>query len=365
MLIKVKSLLPAVLLVMAPVGAASARSVAPDVPAVPEFGTIRSHVVGTRLAGSSYWEIDGNENGVVSTPAIFGYNLLSPLAKGLAYPIAPGEHRVEIGKDGFRALREFLEPIIDLKPVPGAPLTQEDCWSACDIGTKQLSWAGDVAGSLTLPNDGLTSHGKIMKERMDGSWFVTARAADMAQHTDVSVVEVEELPKPRRLSVTEKGIWNPYTIQWEIDSEGKGWIEFSDKLTLRGSDPLKGSVSVDARRYGFQLDHAFHQAILREFAPYMGEAPKSGSCEDEITTSDQPVVRIEWENAAGQKVIYQSDLGCPSFASRAGRVKAMFAELLGNGNLGEATLLWGSQAGTFEHRPVVGIRLLGQARYLF
>lgn len=329
-------------LALVPLCAGNAQPVPAKANVQPEPELIRFNVLGTRLANQIYWEIDSNGRGKIRVPDIVSHKIARPLANDPEYQIAPGTHSFDIGPEGYRDLRAFLALVIDIRRDPASELAQGlGCSRALDSGSTEIRWTEHGGGNLMLPNECLTSFGKLFKDRMTHSWFVIAKHMYVAKHDAITMVEPVALPTRKRLSVTEKGIWTPYVIHWEIDEKGKGWIDFSEDLALRSADPLKGPYPVNARRYGFQLDGAFHQAILREFADYIAGSAPPGSCEDEVATSDQPVVKIEWENSEGQTGSYQSDLGCPSFAWRAGRVKTMFAELLGNGHLGGATLLWG------------------------
>lgn len=337
-----KRMLGFLALALIPLCAVYAQPVPAKADVQPEPELIRFNVLGTRLANQMYWEIDSNGRGQISVPDIVGHKIARPLANDPEYQIVPGTHSFDIGPEGYRDLRSFLALVIDVKRDPTSELTQGlGCTRALDSGSTEIRWMGQGDGNLMLPNECLTSFGKLFKDRMNHSWFVIAKHMHAAKHEAITVVEPVSLRTPKRLSVTERGIWTPYVIRWEIDEKGKGWIDFSEDLALRGADPLKGPYPVDARRYGFQLDAPFHQAILREFADYLAGSARPGSCEDEVSTSDQPIVKIEWENTERQRSSYQGDLGCPSFAARAGRVKIMFAELLGNGQLGGATLLWG------------------------
>ena len=329
-------------LALIPLCAVYAQPVPAKADVQPEPELLRFKVLGTRLASQIYWEVDSNGRGKISVPDIVGYKIARPLANDPEYQIAPGAHDFDIGPEGYRDLRTFLALVIDVKRDPVSELTLGlDCTPARLSGSTEIEWTAQGGGNLLLPDECLTGFGRLFKDRMTYSWFVIAKHMHAAKHEAITVVEPVPLPVPKRLSMTERGIWTPYMIRWEIDEIGKGWIDFSEALALRGADPLKGPYPVDARRYGFQLDDPFHQAILREFADYIAGSARPGSCEDEVSTSDQPIVKIEWEYTEGQRSSYQSDLGCPSFAARAGRVKTMFAELLGIGQLGGATLLWG------------------------
>jgi hypothetical protein len=314
---------------------------ADEPPASPASGAaeLRFSISGTRLAGELFWTIDSSGRGRVGAPDSVGYTPVQLLANDPVYSIAPGTHDFDIGAAGYAELRKFLELVIDVRRDPAAAMTRGlDCIPAMGSGFVGLAWTDNGGGQLDLPNECITPFGARFKDRMVESWFVLARNMHAAGHPALSIIEQPTLPVPARLAVTEKGIWNPYSIRWEIDGTGKGWfVKFPAIDGWTGPEPYR----LDGGRQWFQLDQPFHQAILRSFAPYLDGTAKPGSCEDELTATDQPLVQIEWTDASGNTQNYRSDLGCPSFAARARKVKAMFDVLLEKGSLGGAQMLFG------------------------
>jgi hypothetical protein len=307
----------------------------------PKTEELHFSISGTRLAGELFWSIDSSGKGRLRAPDSVGYTPVQLLANDPVYRIAPGTHEFDIGATGFAELRQFLALVIDVRRDPAAALTKDlGCLPAMGSGFVGLNWTGKGGGRLTLPNDCITPFGAQFKDRMIESWFLLARAMHAAGHPAVTITEQPVLPVPARIAFTERGIWNPSSIQWEVDGTGKGWFKKWPAINgWTGHEPYRP----DGGRQWFQLDAAFHQAILRSFAPYLDGTAKPGSCEDEITTSDQPMVRIEWTDASGAAQSYQSDLGCPSFAARMGLAKAMFHVLLEKGELGGAQMLFGKR----------------------
>jgi hypothetical protein len=320
---------------------ATAEQISP-LPENAEREELRFSLLGTQQANSLYWRISGNGKGEVGTSLIFGHLALPTLIADPLHHIAPSIHQFDIGQEGYRELRAFLALVIESKRKPETSLTPGlDCWGVEAIGGVEISWTDKGGGRLVLSNDCLNGLGILYRDRIWQSWHILARQMFAKGHQAVTIKNQVELSVPKKLKVTETGIWSPYSISWEIDAKGKGWIEFSQDLALPSLDPLHFPNHVRAGRTRFQLDRLFHQAVLREFQTILGGSARQGSCEDGLAATGEPLVEISWIDGSGAKHAHRNDLGCPSFGVRMARIKLLFSELLQNGRLGSAVVLTG------------------------
>jgi hypothetical protein len=297
---------------------------------------------GSRISQSLHWRISSDGKGEISAPDSVGYQPAAPHIAAPVYKVAPGVHSFDLGEDGYRTIREFLALVVDSKRDPNSTLLDGNLRCLIERvpggGSLELAWSGRSSGALSLPTTCLNGLGETYKSQMLLSWHVLAEQMLARSHPAISIKDQPTLVAPKKLSVTEKAIWTQNVTRWQIDANGKGWIEFLQDGSIPGVNPFK-SHYVYAGRHGFQLDRQFHQAVLRELEPYLNGTAKPGSCEDEITTSDQPMVEISWLDNKRAHGAYNSDLGCPSFALRMRNVRLVFNELVGSGKVGDAVML--------------------------
>lgn len=292
-----------------------------------------------RRTPNLYWQIDANGRGEVSTSAAIGYEVAQPLIVSPAYQIAAGVHRFDIGKAGYEALRAHLGQIIDGSIDPYA-MTDDQCAlrKFTDSGSVELDWYGSTKGQLHLAHECLNGSGRYFHDRMVLAWHKLADLLHAERHPFVTIEAEPAKPVPATLRMSKKDIWVAVTTDWQIGKDGRGWVEFSKEGDLPTLN-LGEANFVKAGRYHFRLDDNFHQSVLRELDPYLSGSKKIGSCEDEITTSDQPMVRIEWKDKGGKSASFASDMGCPSFATRFRKVELAFAELVRNGSIGASRIV--------------------------
>lgn len=304
-----------------------------------EMEEIKISLFSHRRSPNLYWRIDARGKGEVSTPEGVGYQTAKPLLPSPDFRFAPGVHTFDIGEDGYRALRANLAEIIDGKVDP-YEMTDGACLlrTVTHSGTAELDWKGQKDGQLHLAHECLNGTGQYFHDRMVLSWHKLASLLQQRGAPFVEAVREPALRIPRTLRFTETNIWGGSTTNWQIGANGAGWIEFSADGNLPTLS-ISETNFVKAGRYQFRIDRDFHQSILRELDPYLSGAKTVGSCEDEIDTSDQPLVRIEWQHKSGKPAKFASDLGCPSFAARFGKVKLAFAELLLQGSIGNSKML--------------------------
>lgn len=300
---------------------------------------IKLSLFGHRRVPNLYWRIDESGKGEISAPYRMGYGVTAPLIINPAYSIAPGLHSFDIGSDGYQKLRRYLGQVIDSE-VDYNGLVDGECAlrNAAHDGSIEMFWSGSKQGELSLPHQCLNAIGQQFKDRMLFSWY---EIAILLHGQNRDFVQVRHLPAkraPDSLRFTKKDIWTAVTSTWQIDGRGRGWIEFSDDLGLP-SLATGENLFIRAGRYRLKLDHEFHQAILRELDPYLSQEKTVGSCEDEISITDQPMVRIEWKGKDGKPASFASDLGCPTFAARFRNVELAFAELMRNRTVGGSRLL--------------------------
>jgi hypothetical protein len=302
---------------------------------------LRFSVLGTRLATQFYWQIDSSGKGEVSTVGGADYEPALRYIADPQYRIAPGVHKFDIGEDGYRELSKFLQPIIHEKRAPGTKLENVlKCATEMDIGSTQISWTDNGGGSLMLTNqrECLTPFGQRFKDPMMQSWHVLADKMYAKGHSAVTVKAQPNLPVPKMLSYSEQGIWTQSQRRWEINDKGKGWIQ----EVSQGGAP--GTTSHNSGKIHFQLDQRFYQAILRELDPYLSGTIKDGSCMSEIDISDQPRVKLSWVDSKGISLGFNSDLGCPSFKVRVGKIDQALGALRETGRLGASRTLLGKQS---------------------
>jgi hypothetical protein len=303
---------------------------------------LRFSVLGTRLANVLHWQIDSSGKGKISAPTSVGYEPVVRLVSDPVYKIAPGVHSFDIGEDGYHRLRAFLALVIDVKRDPNETFQNGNLRCVVersdDSGSLQIVWTGERAGMISLPNECLNGLGQTYQSRMLQSWHILAEQMRKKGHPAISIADQPTLAAPKMLAMTEKAIRTPDVTSWQINGNGKGWIEFMRDGSVQSADPFQ-SYFVYAGRYHFQLDHQFHQAVLRELAPYLDASSKPVWCEDEIFRGDQPMVKVSWVDINGDESAYNSDFGCPSFASRLGRIRMIFNELVGSGRVGNSMLL--------------------------
>jgi hypothetical protein len=297
---------------------------------------------GSRTSQSLHWRISSDGKGEISTPDSVGYEPTVPHIAAPVYKVAPGVHSFDLGEDGYRTMREFLALVVDGKRDPNSTFLNGNLRCAIERvpggSSLELAWSGRSSGALSLPTACLNGLGLTYKSQMLQSWHVLAEQMFAKGHPAISVKDQPELVAPKRLSMTEKVIWTQSVTSWQIDANGKGWIEFLQDGSIQGLKPFQ-SYYVYAGRYNFQLDRPFHQAVLRDLETYLNGSAKPGTCTDEITMSDQPLVEISWVDNKRTHKTYRSDLGCPSFASRMLNVRRVFNELVGSGKVGEAVML--------------------------
>lgn len=311
---------------------------AAQAPAV-EADEIKLSLFGHRRTPNLYWRIDASGKGEIATPQAVGYQTLAPLIIDSVYRIAPGVHRFDIGAAGYAELRDYLRPMIDGKPDRSQMLDSKCVLNAAaHSGTADLHWSRNASSEFSLPHDCLNGAGRFFHGRMVWSWHVLARNLHARGHAAVAIDAQPALRVPMTLGFSKQEIWTGARTRWHIGANGHGWIEFSADGHLPTLDIFQPHFAKAGRRY-FRLDGNFHQAILRELDPYLNATQRNDACEKEITTTDQPMVRVAWTDAAGKPASYVSDLGCPSFAARIGRIELAFAELIRNGSLGASRLL--------------------------
>ncbi len=283
------------------------------------------------------WRIDANGKGEITTPSI-GYKTGAPLIVDPVFHIAPGNHSFDIGPAGYAELRAYLAQIIDYKLDP-FKMSDGNCLlkTRSDSGTVEMNWSGKEGGTLRLSHDCLNGAGQYFHDHMVRAWHVVARNMHVRGNSAVSIVEQPMMPIPKMLSSAKMSPWTGANTSWSIGPNGKGWIEFSKGVTLPTLDMFQ-SADAKAGRHHFQLDSSFHQGVLRELDPYLSGAKQNGACEDKISKTDQPIVRLRWKDKANKKGSFASDLGCPSFAARFERIEQAFALLVVKGSLGESRI---------------------------
>jgi hypothetical protein len=285
------------------------------------------------------WQIDRDGKGELNTPANLGHEPATRLATDIVYRIAPGKHRFDIGAPGYRELRMFLSTITDGRRDPKSTFSSPaSCRLPALSEAATISWTGKDSDSIKLPKECLNGLGRMYQSRMMQSWQILAANMNARAHRAVTIKEQTELPTPKMLSLSERNVWTGSTMKWEVDEKGAGWIHLSRGRTMPRLE-ISGNSYVQAGRYPFQLNKRFHQAVLRQLAPYMDHAAQSSTCKDEMMATDQPSVSIAWTDASGAKNSYGNTLGCPSFDARIGSVSLLFGELLINGQLAGASMV--------------------------
>ncbi len=307
----------------------------------PKLEDLRVTFAGARLTPRVYWRIGSDGKGEVSMPASVGYQPLPPLIAYPVFQIAPGVHHFDIGTEGYRELGVHLSRVTDAKHSLSA--MHEGGFkcaveSADDAASLEIAWSDNGGGMFRLPDSCLTDWAQDIRNRMLQSWHVLAGQMHARGHAAVTVKQAPVIAPPRKLNLTESAIWTQNTIRWQINADGGGWFEVLQDGNLPTADPLD-PIYVRVGRYDFQIGLQFQQAVLRELEPYMKGSTPRGSCEDELTMSDQPIVHISWVDSTGARKAFDSDLGCPSFAARMLRIKLAFAELLHKSRVGDAVLL--------------------------
>ena len=292
-----------------------------------------------RRTPNLYWRIDSSGKGEISAPQGVGYQVASPLIVSPVYRIAPGLHQFDIGEAGYSELRDYLTQIIDGK-YDRYGLTDGECTlrNTTDSGWVELDWSGSTKGELHLSHDCLNGLGDYFHDRMVLAWHKLAHRLHGQGNSLVTIEPQPAMRAPSSLSFTKKNVWTAATTTWHMAANGKGWIEFSQDQSVP-TLTLGDMFYVKAGRYPFQLDSDFYQSILRELDPYLSRAKTDGSCESELSMTDQPMVRIEWKYKAAKAASFVSDMGCPSFAERFRKVELVFAELIRNGNLGNSRIM--------------------------
>lgn len=327
------------------VASAEPVSVKPET-AEAKLDVIKLALFSHRRTPNLFWRIDSTGKGEITVPASLGYKVEAPLIIDPVFQIAPGVHSFDIGASGYAELRAYLAQIMDSKFDP-FKMSDSNCVqkSVSRSGTVDMTWSGKAEGALSLPNDCLNGAGQYFHDHMVRAWHVLARHVHSKNVQTrggpaVTILEQPVVPIPKTLSSTKTSPWTGASTSWSVDSNGKGWIEFSQDLMLPTLDMFQSSHAKAGRRH-FQLDSRFHQGVLRELNPYVSGAKRNGACEDEISTTDQPMVRLEWTDKANKSEGFASDLGCPSFAARFNKVEQAFALLVAKGSLGDSRLLTG------------------------
>jgi hypothetical protein len=317
---------------------------------------MRFNFYGVGTAQVLFWRIDSSGKGEISIQ-YGGYKPLLPHAAAPIYHIASGAHQFDIGSDGYSELRAHLARVIDsnlaltIAADPNAWMldkTDRRCASySSSTRSLEIIWSSESNGQFSLPSDCLNAMGAYSKSMLLQSWHIIANRMHINGHPAVTIVKQPEISAPRDLRLSMLPAWLRYPkpkIRWRIDANGKGWIDLCCDQYL--PEPPRSIPLFDeftphlarAGRYHFQLDIAFHQAVLRALDPYLNGPLRNTECNDRPPDTNEPTFKIYWTDQQ-RRAQKHEHLACSAFDARAHQVNVLFGKLLKNGKLGKAVLL--------------------------